>query len=81
MEKFEKKMKKAGLNKAAIDAFRVNYEQLTGGATGMVGNFCIIHPQQRGTVVRLRYSGRAAPSWRQPKDDMDQKSYFGSAKP
>lgn len=36
MEKFEEKMKKAGLNKAAIDAFRVNYEQLTGGATGMV---------------------------------------------
>lgn len=44
MEKFEEKMKKAGLSKAAIDAFRVNYEQLTGGATGMVGNFCIDSP-------------------------------------
>lgn len=35
-EKFEEKMKGAGCTQAAIDAFRVNYEQLTGGATGMV---------------------------------------------
>ena len=36
MDKFEEKMKKAGLSQAAIDAFRINYEQLVGGATGMV---------------------------------------------
>lgn len=36
MEKFEAKMKSAGLNQAAIDAFRLNYEQLKEGATGMV---------------------------------------------
>lgn len=35
-EKFESKMKDAGCSQAAIDAFRVNYEQLVGGATGMV---------------------------------------------
>lgn len=35
-EKFESKMKEAGCSQAAIDAFRVNYEQLVGGATGMV---------------------------------------------
>ena len=39
MDKFEAKMKKAGLNQAAIDAFRENYNQLVGGATGMV-RFC-----------------------------------------
>jgi hypothetical protein len=36
MDKFEAKMKQAGLNQAAIDAFKVNYEQLVEGATGMV---------------------------------------------
>lgn len=36
MDKFEKKMKDAGLNEAAIAAFRLNYDQLTQGATGMV---------------------------------------------
>lgn len=47
MDKFEAKMKKAGLNKAAIDAFRENYNQLVGGATGMVmlalplGRLCV----------------------------------------
>jgi hypothetical protein len=40
MDKFEAKMKKAGLNQAAIDAFKVNYEQLVEGATGMVST-CI----------------------------------------
>lgn len=34
-EPFRAKMEKAGLLKAAIDAFRLNYEQLVGGATGM----------------------------------------------
>ena len=34
---FQEKMEKAGLSKPAIDAFRLNYEQLVGGATGMVG--------------------------------------------
>ena len=36
MDKFVAKMEKAGLSKAAIDAFKVNYEQLVEGATGMV---------------------------------------------
>jgi len=36
MDKFEAKMKQAGLTQAAIDAFKVNYEQLVEGATGMV---------------------------------------------
>ena len=43
MEKFapfQKKMEKAGLSKPAIDAFRLNYEQLVGGATGMVRIAC-----------------------------------------
>ncbi len=35
-EAFEQKMKAEGLSQAAIDAFRLNYEQLTGGATGLV---------------------------------------------
>ena len=37
MDKFEKKMKDAGLSQAAIAAFRMNYDQLAGGATGLVG--------------------------------------------
>ena len=37
---FEQKMQKAGLSKAAIDAFRLNYEQLVGGATGMASSMC-----------------------------------------
>ena len=36
MDKFEKKMKDAGLSQAAIAAFRMNYDQLAGGATGLV---------------------------------------------
>ena len=38
MDKFVAKMEKAGLSKAAIDAFKVNYEQLVEGATGMVSS-------------------------------------------
>lgn len=38
MDKFEKKMKDAGLSQAAIAAFRMNYDQLAGGATGLVGH-------------------------------------------
>lgn len=37
MDKFEQKMKAEGLSQAAIDAFRLNYEQLVAGVTGMVG--------------------------------------------
>ena len=33
---FQKKMQDAGLNQAAIDAFRLNYEQLEQGVTGLV---------------------------------------------
>ncbi len=36
MEKFEEKMKAAGLSEAAIGAFRLNYEQLVAGVTGLV---------------------------------------------
>lgn len=36
MDKFEKKMKDAGLSQAAIAAFRMNYDQLAGGATGLL---------------------------------------------
>ena len=36
MEKFEQKMKAAGLSEAAIGAFRLNYEQLVAGVTGLV---------------------------------------------
>jgi hypothetical protein len=36
MEKFEEKMQAAGLSQAAIDAFRLNYEQLVAGVTGLV---------------------------------------------
>jgi hypothetical protein len=36
MEKFEQKMQDAGLSQAAIDAFRLNYEQLVAGVTGLV---------------------------------------------
>lgn len=38
MDKFEKKMKDAGLTEAAIAAFRMNYDQLAGGATGLVSS-------------------------------------------
>ena len=38
-EAFEQKMKAEGLSQPAIDAFRLNYEQLTGGATGLVRHF------------------------------------------
>lgn len=40
MDKFEKKMKDAGLTEAAIAAFRMNYDQLAGGATGLVSASC-----------------------------------------
>ena len=33
---FQQKMQEAGLNQAAIDAFRLNYEQLEQGVTGLV---------------------------------------------
>ena len=33
---FQQKMQDAGLNQAAIDAFRLNYEQLEQGVTGLV---------------------------------------------
>ena len=33
---FEEKMRKADLSQAAIDAFRLNYEQLVAGVTGLV---------------------------------------------
>ncbi|EIE22492.1 UDP-glucose pyrophosphorylase [Coccomyxa subellipsoidea C-169] len=36
MEAFEEKMKAEGLSQAAIDAFRLNYEQLVAGVTGLV---------------------------------------------
>ncbi|CAK0781252.1 hypothetical protein CVIRNUC_005325 [Coccomyxa viridis] len=36
MEKFEEKMKAAGLSEAAIGAFRLNYEQLVAGVTGLM---------------------------------------------
>ncbi len=36
MEKFQEKMKAAGLSEAAIGAFRQNYEQLVQGVTGLV---------------------------------------------
>ena len=36
MEAFEQKMKAEGLSQAAIDAFRLNYEQLVAGVTGLV---------------------------------------------
>ncbi|GMH43066.1 hypothetical protein BSKO_10988 [Bryopsis sp. KO-2023] len=35
MDKFEKKMRDAGLSESAIKAFKGNYEQLTSGATGL----------------------------------------------
>ena len=38
MEKFEQKMQAEGLSQAAIDAFRLNYEQLVAGVTGLVSN-------------------------------------------
>lgn len=38
MEKFEEKMKAAGLSEAAIGAFRLNYEQLVAGVTGLVSS-------------------------------------------
>ena len=40
---FQAKMEKAGLSQPAIDAFRLNYEQLVGGATGMASPL-ICHP-------------------------------------
>jgi len=47
MDKFEKKMKDAGLSQAAIAAFRMNYDQLAGGATGLVGHaICSGVPEQ-----------------------------------
>ena len=41
-ENFETKMKDAGCSQAAIDAFRVNYEQLVGGATGMASSLSTV---------------------------------------
>ena len=37
---FDKKMRAEGLNDAAIDAFRHNYQQLVEGVTGMVRHTC-----------------------------------------
>lgn len=49
MEKFEEKMQAAGLSQAAVDAFRLNYEQLVAGVTGLVSQSfnarnCHCHP-------------------------------------
>ena len=43
---FEEKMRKADLSQAAIDAFRLNYEQLVAGVTGLVSCriFSIVFP-------------------------------------
>lgn len=49
MDKFEKKMKDAGLTEAAIAAFRMNYDQLAGGATGLVSSV------SRLTIVRSKF--------------------------
>lgn len=49
MEKFEEKMKAAGLSEAAIGAFRLNYEQLVAGATGLV-SLMACEDQIRGEV-------------------------------
>lgn len=46
MDKFEKKMKDAGLSEAAIAAFRMNYDQLAGGATGLVSLITITNSYQ-----------------------------------
>lgn len=53
MDKFEKKMKDAGLNEAAIAAFRLNYDQLTQGATGMVCELILILFQQKDEIRSL----------------------------
>ena len=47
---FEAKMQKAGLSKPAIDAFRLNYEQLVGGATGMVRTQVPLPPVSLGAA-------------------------------
>ena len=60
MEKFEAKMKSAGLNQAAIDAFRVNYEQLIGGATGMVRSDALTFIASTGPDCRSYKLGQQA---------------------
>lgn len=58
-ELFETKMKGADLSKAAIDAFKHNYEQLVAGVTGLVRS----PPPPPGALRRLsRRSNRAAHS-------------------
>ena len=47
MDKFEKKMKDAGLSQAAIAAFRMNYDQLAGGATGLVSHVVVWQLSER----------------------------------
>jgi hypothetical protein len=49
MDNFEKKMKDDGNSDAAIAAFKHNYEQLTGGADGMV-------PESTIEAVQVRRS-------------------------
>lgn len=39
---FEEKMRKADLSQAAVDAFRLNYEQLVAGVTGLVRSFVFL---------------------------------------
>ena len=61
MEKFEQKMQAAGLSQAAIDAFRLNYEQLVAGVTGLV-KICIawryVHVQRHNQWSRCRLRSR-----------------------
>lgn len=45
MDKVVTKLKEAGLNQAAIDAFKVNYEQLQAGVTGLVRIFTAFEQQ------------------------------------
>ena len=52
MEHFEGKMKAAGLSEAAIGAFRLNYEQLVAGVTGLVIESSVCNPHN---VRRMRF--------------------------
>ena len=56
MEKFEEKMKAAGLSEAAIGAFRLNYEQLVAGVTGLVWLMARGNQVRRGVENSHRYS-------------------------
>ena len=53
MDKVVAKLKEAGLSQAAIDAFKVNYEQLQAGVTGLVRMVFVV-PERR-----CRYHRRA----------------------